>query len=126
MLALITDAQFDSVATFLAAGVAIIPATLAAVWSRTAKKNSGEAKSSSAEALHEVKSNGGMSDPDPTLKDYIKFVGQEMEDQGVRLENLDKTLQEHLRHGKMMDEALAEVYMQVMKEVNKGKYGTLD
>jgi hypothetical protein len=111
--ALLTDAQFNSIALVIIAVIGIIPATLAAIWSRSAKHNSSEAKDNAAGALHEVKANGGMSDPDPTLKDYIKFVGESVEQHHREIGSIRALLDDHLKHSKMMDIALAEVFFEV-------------
>lgn len=113
---LLSDEQFNTIGLIIIAAIGIVPATLAAVWSRSAKTNSVEAKHNSAGALHEVKANGGMSDPDPTLKDYIKFVGEKVEQHGRRVDSIEDLLSEHLRHSKMMDQALAEVFFKVMHD----------
>lgn len=113
---LISDAQFNSVALILIALIGIIPATLAAVWSRSAKHSSAEAKNNSAGTLHEVKANGGMSDPDPTLKDYIKFVGENVEMNSRRIDKFEEMFSEHLKHSRLMDSALAEVFFAVKKD----------
>lgn len=118
MHALITDDQWNSLSLVVVAAIGIVPATLAAVWSRGAKNNSVEANANAAGALHEVKANGGMSDPDPTLKDYIKFVGERVELNHSRMDKLEELLTEHLRHSKIMDQALAEVYLAVHPDLD--------
>lgn len=117
MFPLISDARFESLVTLVGTIVMIVPATLAALWARSAKKNSVEAKENSAGALHEVKANGGMSDPDPTLKDYIKYVGENMEKDSRRLDNVEALIEEHLRHSKLMDSILAEVFFAVKPDL---------
>lgn len=120
MTPLLSDSQFNSLALVLIAIVGIIPATLAAYWSRSARKesqeanaNSAEAKENSASALHEVQTNGGMSDPKPNLNDHVKYQ-TEMTEWLVRTVNsIDKRFCDHLEHSQLMDQALAEVYMKV-------------
>lgn len=119
MIPLITDSQFNSLALIIIAIVGIIPATIAAVYSRRANQNSAEAKTNSAGALHEVKANGGMDDPDPTLKDYVKFVGEVGEKNDRRLDRLEDLLDQHLKHSKIMDAALAEVFFVVKPDLKK-------
>lgn len=99
------------------AAISIIPTTLAAIWSKSAQRNSVEANANSAGALHEVRSNGGMSDPDPTLKDYVRFVGELAEKDDRRLDKVEELLEEHLRHSKIMDAALAEVFFVVKPDM---------
>ena len=123
MLALISDARFDSLTSVLLAGIAIIPATLAAFWARSAKQNSDEAKTNSAEAkkasaqaAHEVSTNGGMSDPNPNLNDHVKYQTEMTEFLVVTLKDFRKDFDNHLKHSDVMDQALAEVYMKVRPE----------
>lgn len=118
MAPLLTDAQFNSIALIIVAVITIIPTTLAAYWARTAKSNSEEAKENSAGALHEVKANGGMSDPDPTLKDYVKFVGENVESLARRQSRLEDTLEAHLAESKIMNSALAQVYLHVKPDLD--------
>lgn len=118
MAPLLTDAQFNSIALIIVAVITIIPTTLAAYWARTAKSNSEEAKENSAGALHEVKENGGMSDPDPTLKDYVKFVGESVESLARRQSRLEDTLEAHLAESKIMNSALAQVYLHVKPDLD--------
>jgi hypothetical protein len=119
MYPLLTDAQFQSLSLVVVAMIGIIPATLAAVWARNAKANSAEAKSNSADALHEVKANGGMEDPDPTLKDYIKFVGENTMSNTDRLSKLEEVLEAHLAHSKIMDSALAQVFLTIRPDLDR-------
>lgn len=112
---LLTDGQFNSIALILIAVIGIIPATLAAIWSRNAKSNS-------ADALHEVKANGGMSDPDPTLKDYVKFVGENVESQGRRLTTVEHVLSDYLTHRKIMDSAFSQVLLAVNPDLDKSEF----
>lgn len=120
MFPLITDSQLDSLALIVVAIIGIVPATLAAFWARGARthsleanKNANEAKENSAGALHEVKANGGMDDPDPTLKDYIKWVGENVARNSRRIDSIEEDLSSHIRHSKVMDAALAEVFFVV-------------
>lgn len=127
MRAMLSDAQFNSLALVLIAAITIIPTTLSAFWARSAKKestqakensaeakeNSAEARQNSASALHEVQNNGGMSDPNPNLNDHIKYQTEMTEFLVRGFHGLRKEWAEHLRHSKMMDQALAEVYMEV-------------
>lgn len=123
---LLSEAHTDSLVLVLVACIGIIPATLAAYWSRTARNNSVEARDNAAEArensagaLHEVKANGGMSDPDPTLKDYIKHVGETMAADSRRVDRIETLLESHLKHSKMMDAILAEVFFAVKPETKR-------
>lgn len=148
MILLLTDPQFQTVGLILVAIIGIVPATLAAIWSRTAKANSAEAKENSASALHEVMTNGGMSDPNPNLNDHVKYQTQMaerlldvalplvsqvneiderfkqhlQETQPVKelVEQLDKNLNSHIKHSQVMDKALAEVYLKVKPDVHLG------
>lgn len=126
MHTLMTDAQFQSLALIITAAIAIIPATMAAVWSRSAKSNSmeanrnaTEAKENSAGALHEVKANGGMSEPDPTLNDKINHLIEMSAAGDRRMDNLDAKFEDHLRHSKVMDSALAEVFFAVKPDLKR-------
>lgn len=123
MLPLISDAQFLGAVGLISSAIAIIPATLAAIWARSAKQNSSEAMDNSAGALHEVKANGGMSDPDPTLKDYIKFVGENVERLGRRMDHTEGLLDDHLKHSKVMDAVLAEVFFVVKPDLKPEDFG---
>lgn len=105
----------EGIVNVILAFIAIVPATLAAYWARTAKTNSEEAKNSSAEALHEVSSNGGMNDENPTLKDYIKHSTVLAEEHSQRLNIVESQLLEHLKHSSVMDTALAEIYLEYTK-----------
>jgi hypothetical protein len=129
MITLISDPQFQSIALVIAGAIAIIPATLAAVWSRSAKQNSSEASAHAAGALHEVKANGGMSDPDPTLKDYVKYVGEFVEKNDREIAEVRDLLEAHLKHSQVMDKALAEVYFAIkptLKDLGKDDPGEED
>lgn len=106
MLPLITDAQFNSVALVVIAVIGIVPTTLAAFWSRSAKKNS-------AEAADQVRTNGGMSDPNPNVNDHIKYQTQMLEQLVERQDNTEELLANHISHSRLMDSALAEVYLAV-------------
>lgn len=127
MFVLISDSQFQSVALVAVAFVGIVPATLAAFWARTAKNNSDEAKTNSASALYEVSTNGGMTSPVPNLNDHVKYQ-TEMIEESLTLsrqnaeklsnhiaesEEVKKDITAHIEHSKVMDLALAEVYLKV-------------
>lgn len=123
---LLSEGNANSLALIVVAAIGIVPATLAAFWSRTARNNSleardnaVEARENSAGALHEVKANGGMSDPDPTLKDYIKHVGETMAADSRRVDRIEALLESHLKHSKMMDSILAEVFFAVKPETKR-------
>lgn len=124
MNAMMTDAQFtELVRTMGLIAVAIIGAissTLAAYWARTAKQNSAAAKENSAGALNEVRTNGGMSDPNPNMNDHVKYQTEMLEAMGTQVGDLREevttlstTVKDHIAHGKLMDQALAELYLAV-------------
>lgn len=120
MYALISDTRFEQIMIFLGVVVAAIPASLAAYYGRGAKKSSDEAKSdaaeakkNSAQALHEVSTNGGMSDPNPNLNDHVKYQTEMTEWLVRNQQQMQRDFQAHIRHSQMMDQALAEVYMEV-------------
>lgn len=113
MTPLLSDAQFNSIALILIAAIGIIPATMAAYYSRGAKKDSKDAKENSAKALHEVATNGGMSDPNPNLNDHVKYQTEMLESLISELSDLKADFGAHLVHSKTMDEALAELYLQI-------------
>jgi hypothetical protein len=120
MLALISDARFDSLTSVVLGAIAIIPATLAAFWARSAKHNSDEAKANSAEAklnsaqaAHEVSTNGGMSDPNPNLNDHVKYQTEMTEFLVVSMKDLRKDFDDHLKHSAVMDQAVAELYLEI-------------
>jgi hypothetical protein len=120
MYPLISDAQFGSIALVIAGAIAIVPSTLAAIWSHSAKHNSVEANANSAGALHEVRANGGMADPDPTLKDYVKYVGEFAEKNDREIAEVRNLLEAHLKHSQVMDKALAEVYFAIRPTMKHG------
>ena len=123
----LTDSQFASLVQQLG-GICIAligagAALLAARNSHEAKKNSEEAKNSAAEAASEVKTNGGMSDPNPNLNDHVKYQ-TEMAEQNQRtmetllhiavpmvaqVKDIDERFTEHLRAVEPMAEKLNEV-----------------
>jgi len=124
---LLSDPQVNSIAIVMVAIVGAIPVVLSAKWSREAKSNSQEAKSNSAQALQEVETNGGMESPLPNLNDHVKYQTQ-MAEQMLKLvnrmderftdhlddaEDAKKLLTDHIEHSKIMDKALAEVYLKV-------------
>lgn len=122
----LSDGRFNSIALIIIAVVTIIPAMLSAYWSRKAGKNSVEArdnsiqaKENSAGALHEVKSNGGMLEPDPTLKDKINYLIDLAQKDGRRIDKLDANFELHLKHSRIMDAALAEVFFVVKPDLKR-------
>lgn len=138
MIPLISDQRFESLVSILLAMIAIIPATCAAVWARSAKKSSSEAKDNSADAkadsaeakvnsaqaLHEVKTNGGIQDPNPNLNDHVKyqtkmteFLVESMKELREDFGQHKEDFSQHLEHSAVMDQALAEVYLKVRPEV---------
>lgn len=80
--------------------ITTLPATYAAWAAHKSKQAAGQ-------ALHEVKENGGMSDPDPTLKDYIRHVGENTVIQGQRLERLERKFDDYINHTSAMMAKLA-------------------
>lgn len=124
MIPLLTDAQFNSIALILIAAIGIIPATMAAVWSRSSRTNSieanqnaKEARDNSAGTLHEVKANGGMTGPDPTLKDIMKYVGEIAAQDSRRMDRIEELIENHIRHSNLMDSVLAEVFFAVKPDL---------
>jgi hypothetical protein len=109
MIPLLADAGWYSIASILTAFIAIVPATLAAIWSRKSKSNT-------ASVLEEVRTNGGMGDPNPNINDHIKYQTQMMEKIVDKVSDVDDRLNDHLDHSKVMDKALAEVYLTVMQQ----------
>lgn len=107
MSPLFTDAQFNSIALVVVAIITIVPTTLAAFWARSAKN-------SSAETAREVSTNGGMSDENPNVNDHIKYQTEMLEGLVERQDNHEQLLANHLSHSKIMDQALAQVYLKVM------------
>lgn len=103
---LLTDPQFNSIAIVVVAFITIIPTTLAAFWARSAKN-------SSAEAAREVVTNGGMESPIPNVNDHIKYQTEMLESLVERQDIHEKLLANHIAHSKIMDAALAEVYLEV-------------
>lgn len=127
MLPMITDGQAIAYSSIVVAAITIIPTTLAAYWSRQSKQNSHEAKSIATEVAKEVRTNGGMSDPQPNINDHIKYQTEMLEDVVAKVDPLvekvnevDETLQDHIRHSRQMDRALAEVYLTVKPNVSLG------
>lgn len=106
MLPMVTDNQFNSIALVVIAVIGIVPTTLAAFWARSAKNNSQE-------AADQVKTNGGMSDPNPNVNDHIKYQTEMLETVLGRQENLEQLVSNHISHSQIMDTALAEVYLYV-------------
>lgn len=106
-----TDQLLLAFVSITVAIIGIVPATLAAIWSRTAR-------TTSAAALHEVKTNGGINKPNPTLKDYAKSANEKSSVTARRLDRIESLLEEHLsecrdewRRRTVMDTALAELYL---------------
>jgi hypothetical protein len=114
VLPLITDSQFNSLALIVIAMVGIIPATLAAYYSKGAKTRSEEAAASSEEAAAEVRTNGGMTDPHPNVNDHIKYQTEMLEQLIERLDRSEAKIEDHLTVSSVMAEALAEVYLAVL------------
>lgn len=145
MIPMLSDQVLESFTNIVLAIIAIVPTTCTAFWARSAMKSSREAKDNSADAkadsaeakvnsaraLHEVKTNGGIQDPNPNLNDHVKYqtkmteflvesmkelredFGQHKEDFGQHKEDFSQ----HLEHSAVMDQALAEVYLKVRPEV---------
>lgn len=110
---LLTDPQVNSIAIVIVAVITIIPTTLAAFWARSAKQ-------SSAETAREVMTNGGMESELPNVNDHIKYQTAMLEGLVERQDNHEQLLANHIAHSRVMDAALAEVYMTV-KPSNKMK-----
>lgn len=106
MLPLLTDSQFNSIALVVIATVGIVPTTLAAYWAKGAKNRSEEAAA-------EVRTNGGMTDPNPNVNDHIKYQTEMLEQLMGRQDNTEKLLADHISVSKIMNQALAEVYLKV-------------
>lgn len=111
---LLTDPQFNSVAIVVVALITIIPTTLAAYWAKSANKNS-------AETAREVRTNGGMDDPHPNVNDHIKYQTQMLEGLTERQDNHEQLLANHIAHSRVMDAALAEVYLTVKPTIRMQK-----
>lgn len=103
---LLTDPQFNSIAIVVVALITIIPTTLAAYWARSAKN-------SSANAEAEVTTNGGMESAVPNVNDHIKYQTEMLERLVERQDNTETLLANHISHSRVMDAALAEVYLTV-------------
>ena len=111
------------VTSVVIAVITIVPGILAAHWARGAKKDAKDAKENSAGTLHEVHSNGGMSGPKPTLKDYMKHHATELERVNVsvtslerRFKKLETTFADETKHNRVMDRALGELYLAYRNE----------
>jgi len=111
---LLTDAQFNSVALVMVAFITIVPTTLAAFWARSAKN-------SSAETAREVLTNGGMESDIPNVNDHIKYQTEMLEGLVERQDNHEQLLANHIAHSKIMDSALAEVYLTVKPTIRMQK-----
>lgn len=105
-----TDASVTAMSMVAVAVITIVPSTLAAVWSHKGNTKAKESLSKAEETLHEVKANGGMDGPDPTMKDYIKHLSKEQA-------QLKKAFEAHMVHSKVMDQALAQVYLALNPDV---------
>ena len=117
MLPHITDSQFNSVALVVVALITIIPVTLTAFWSRSAQKNSAAAKVSAAEAADQVRTNGGMSDPNPNLNDHVKYqteLLEKLQDVPYRLGTLETAFEDHVAVANTMGRGMAEMYLHIM------------
>lgn len=112
---LVTDAQFNSICLIVIAVIGGITTLLTAKWAREAKNNS-------AETAAQVRTNGGMSDPDPNVNDHIKYQTEMLEGLTHRIGNSEKLLANHIAHSQVMDQALAEVYLTVKPHSARLKY----
>lgn len=127
MYVLLSDPQVNSIAIVIVAIVGAVPVILSAKWSRAAKTNSEEAKTNSASTLHEVETNGGMDSPVPNLNDHVKYQTGMAEEMLKLVNRMDERFTDHLdeadeakqllinhiEHSKVMDKALAEIYLKV-------------
>lgn len=104
MLPLLTDTQDNAITPIVISIIGAVPLILAAYWSRQAKNNSKI-------TADEVKTNGGMTDENPNVNDHIKYQTEMLETIMFRLDNQDHILGDHLAQSKIMDQALAEVYL---------------
>lgn len=117
MFPYLTDSQFNSLALIAIAAITIVPATLSVMYSRSAKKNSAEARTSAEAAAHEVLTNGGMSDPNPNLNDHIKYQTEMLEalsDLPDRVDHIERQFDEHVRYANYMGQGMAEMYLHFM------------
>lgn len=106
------------VAAIAVAAISIVPATLAAYWARNAKTDAAAARENSAGTLHEVNSNGGVSGPNPTLKDHAQHLNKQFEmltsvvNSNIdRTQNLESLLADHLKESRIATQALGELYL---------------
>lgn len=134
-----TDVYVSTLGLIIVAIITGIPVTLAAYWgykakvnsdearvnsavavvnSAAAEQNSAEARQNSADAIHELKANGGMLEPNPTLNDKVNYVIEIAESDHRRLDSVVELLDAHLKHSKLMDQALAEVFFVVKPDIN--------
>ena len=111
---LLTDSQFNSASLVVVALITIVPTTLAAYWARSAKQ-------SSAETAREVLTNGGMESPSPNVNDHIKYQTEMLEGLVERQDNHEQLLANHITHSRVMDAALAEIYLTVKPTINMQK-----
>ena len=119
MVPILSDVQVNSLAIVIVAAITIIPTTLAAVFSFKSNKTSNK-------TAKEVLTNGGMdtNDPDgPNINDHIKHQTRLLEEiqtaQSEQSEYNEETrsmLKDHMTQSKLMDQALAEVYLEVMPQ----------
>lgn len=117
MFPLLTDSQFNSLALIAIAAITILPATLSAIWSRSAKANSAAAMKSADQAAHEVLTNGGMSDPNPNLNDHVKYQTEMLEKLvGLpkRMDTLESSFEEHVQQAAYLGRGVADMYLHIM------------
>ena len=131
---LLSELHLNAMVLIIVAVIAATPGVLAAYWSRSAQKMSSD-------ALSEVKTNGGMTDPHPNLNDHVKYqtvmsenlvqtvntiasevtsiasqvnvVDMKVNTVDGRVSDLGEKVQRHIAHSNVMDQALAEVYFEV-------------
>lgn len=106
LLPLISDARFNSIALVLIAVIGGAATLLTAYWSHGAKKNSEETAA-------QVRTNGGMSDPEPNVNDHIKYQTKMLERLTERQDNHEQLLADHISHSRIMYRARADVYLAV-------------
>lgn len=101
---MVSDEVLQQIFSIPLALIAIVPATLAAIWAR-------QSKTTSAETAREIKTNGGMTDPNPNVNDHVKYQTKMIEELLLRQDNTEKMLGDHLTHSQIMDQAVAEMYL---------------
>ena len=116
---MVSDERFNSIVLLLIALVGGGATILTAHWSRGANKNAKEAAA-------QVRTNGGMSDPDPNLNDHAKYNTQMLETLVLRVDGLEKSFLAHKSHSEIMDVALAEVYLHVKPQMRLQEGDSLD